>query len=90
MADHQHVQMLVDGVDGEWPRRVRARWQHVRFAADFDDVRRMPAARAFAVKSMNRPAFECPDRILDKARLIQCVRVNRDLHVELIGDIEAG
>ena len=34
MADHQHVQMLVHGVDRERPRRVGGGRQHVRLAGE--------------------------------------------------------
>ena len=34
MTDHQHVEMLVDGVDRERPRRIGRRRQDVRLAAN--------------------------------------------------------
>jgi hypothetical protein len=30
MTDHEHVQMLVEGVDGERPRGIGGTWQHVQ------------------------------------------------------------
>ena len=85
MADHQHVQMLVDGVDSKRARRVGRRGQYVGFAADADDVGGVSAAGTFRVKRMDRPALEGPDRIVDIAGLVQRVRVDRDLHVEFVG-----
>jgi hypothetical protein len=49
MTHHQHVEMLVDGVDRVRPRRVRGTRQHIRLAAYANNVRRVSAASAFAV-----------------------------------------
>ena len=89
MADHQHVEMLVDGVDGVRPRRVRRGGQHVVGAARFDDVRRVAAAGAFRVIRVDRAAAERRERRLDEARLVQRVGVDRDLHVVALRDVEA-
>ena len=45
VADHEHVEVLVERVHGVRPGRVRRRRQHVRVRGDRDDVRRVPAAR---------------------------------------------
>ena len=86
MADHQHVEMLVERVDGVGPRGIGGTGQHVRLAADADDVRRMAAAGAFGVIGVNRAAFERRDRRLDEARFVERVGVDRHLHVVLLGD----
>ena len=39
MADHQHVEMLVERVDGVGTRRIGGTGQHVGFAADAEDIR---------------------------------------------------
>ena len=49
----------------------------------------MTAARAFGMKRVNGSAIYCRDRVLDKARFIQCVRVDHGLHIELISDRQA-
>ena len=81
VADHQHVEMLVERVHRVRPRRVGRARQHVRLAADPDDVRRVAAAGAFGVVRVNRAALERRDRIVDVARLVQRVGVDRDLDV---------
>ena len=48
MADHQHVEMLVKGIDGVRAGGVGGTGQDVWLAANADNVRRMAAARAFA------------------------------------------
>ena len=88
VAHHQHVQMLGDRVDRIGPRRIGGRRQHVRFAADFDDVRRMAAAGAFGVEGVDGAAFESLDRVLDETRFVQRVGVDGDLHVHRIGHRE--
>ena len=86
MADHEHVQMLVDGVDGERPGRVGAGRQHVRQAGDADDVGRMAAAGAFGVVGVDGAAGDGGDGVFDEARLVERVGVDGDLDVEVVGD----
>ena len=50
----------------------------------------MPAARALGVIRVDRPAAERADRVLDEARLVERVRVDRDLDVALLRHREAG
>ena len=62
VAHHQHVEVLVDRVDGVRPRRVGRRRQHVRLAARLDDVGRVAAAGAFGVVGVDRAALERRER----------------------------
>ncbi len=72
------------------PRRVRRRRQHVRRSPQaLDDVRCVPAAGAFRVIGVDRAPFERRDCRLDEARLVERVRVNRDLHVVALGHVQA-
>jgi hypothetical protein len=66
VAHHQHVQMLVDGVARERPRRIGRGRQHVFQAGDLDDIRRMAAAGAFGMEGVDGAALERLHRILDK------------------------
>ena len=68
------------------PRRVGRARQHVRLAAHLDDVGRVAAAGALGVVGVNRPALERRDRVVDVARLVQRVGVDRDLDVVRVGD----
>ena len=88
MAHHQHVQVLIDGVDRIRPRRIGRRWQHVGLAAGLDDVGCVAAARAFGVIGMDRPATNRLERRFDEARLVQRVGVNCHLHIHAIGDLQ--
>src|SRR5882757_3591353 len=46
----------------------------------------MTASGAFGVEGMDGAALERRNRILDEARFVQRVGVDRDLNVELVGD----
>ena len=71
------------------PRRVGAARQHVRLAADADDVRGVPAAGALRVVGVDRAAGDRREAVVDVARLVQRVGVDRDLDVLCVGDAEA-
>jgi hypothetical protein len=53
VTDHQHVQVFVDGINRERPSRVGRTGQHVRYAADLDNIRCMSTARAFSMVDHN-------------------------------------
>ena len=86
MAHHQHVQVLVQRIPGERHRRIGGRREHVRLAAEADDVGRVSTAGPFRMVGVNRAPANGGDRVLDEARFVQRVGVNRNLDVELVGD----
>jgi len=47
MADHEHVEVLVYGVDGERAGGIGGGGKDVELATDFDDVRSVSTAGAF-------------------------------------------
>ena len=49
----------------------------------------MPAPGALGMERMNSSAFERRDRVLDKAAFVQCVGMQHDLDVMVVGDGEA-
>ena len=53
MADHQHVEMLLERVHGVGPRRVGRGRDDVRQARDLDDVGRVAAAGALGVEGVD-------------------------------------
>ncbi len=86
VTDHQHVQMLVDGI-----YRIRTRG-FVDEGSTFgspqapDDVRTCRcAARRFGVIGVDRAALEGREGVLDEARFVQRIRMDRDLHVQALG-----
>jgi len=90
VTDHEHVEVLVDGVDRVGARRVVRGGQHVGLAARADDVRRVAAAGALGVVRVDRAALERRQRVLEEARLVERVGVDGHLHVELVGHGKAG
>ena len=90
VADHQHVEMLVDRVDRVGARRIGRRRQHVRRAGRLDDVRGVAAARALGVIGVDRASGDRRERGLDEARFVERVGVDRDLDVEFVGDAQRG
>ncbi len=89
MADHQHVEVLVERVDGVRPRRVGGTRQHVGMGGDRDDVGRVPAAGALGVIRVDRPPFDGGEGVLDEAHLVEGVGVDVHLDAGLVGDGEA-
>ena len=89
MADHQHVEMLIERVDGEGARGIGAGGQHVWQAADFYNIGRMPAARAFSMEGVNRAALERGDRVFHEAGFVQRVGVDHHLNVVNVGHAQA-
>ena len=66
VADHEHVEMLVDGVDGKGARGVGGGGEDVGLAADADDVGRVAAASALGVKGVDGAPFEGADGVVDE------------------------
>jgi len=71
VAHHQHVEVLVEGVDRVRPRRVRRGRKHVGVAGDRDDVGRMTAARTLRVVRVDPPSGNGSNGVLDEASLIE-------------------
>src|SRR3954468_1637971 len=89
VADHQHVEMLVDGVDRVRPRRVGGRWQYVGLPAGLDDVGRVPAASAFGVVSVDSTSLESGQGRFYETGLVQRIGMDGNLHVHFVRDGEA-
>ncbi len=90
MADHHHVEVLVERVHGERVRRVGRGRQAVRLAGDSDDVRRVAAAGALRVVGVDRAAADRRHRVLVEAGLVERVGVDLHLHVELVAGAQRG
>src|SRR5580700_7772557 len=84
MGDHHHIEGFIKRIYSVWSRWSRRRWNDVWFAADFNNVRGMSAARPFRVKRVNGPPLECSDRIFDETAFVERVRMDKNLHVHVI------
>src|SRR6516225_2806765 len=60
----------------------------MRQTGDTDDVRRMPAARAFGVIGVDRAVGDGRNRILDKSRFVERVGVDGHLNVVAVSYTE--
>src|SRR4051812_9335498 len=89
VANHEHVQMLIDGVYREWACWVGRGGEHVRFSRNSDNVRCMSSAGTFGMEGMNGAAFEGSNGILDKSGFVQGVGMNSNLNVQLVCDAQA-
>ena len=88
MTDHEHVEVFVNGIHGKRHAWIGGGRQDVRFPADADNVGGMAASRSFGMKGMNRASAECANAVVYKARLVQRVRVNGDLYVVFVRNVE--
>lgn len=84
VADHEHVQVLVEGVARVGPRGVGRAGQDVGLLHDADDVGGVAATGTFSVISVDRSVLEGGDGGLDEPGFVERVRVNETLDVELI------
>src|SRR5208282_744018 len=66
MADHEHVEMLIQRVRGVGARRVGGAGQHVGQAGNLDDVRRVAATGALGVEGVDGAALEGGDGVFHK------------------------
>mmetsp|Transcript_27196 Transcript_27196/g.56243 ORF Transcript_27196/g.56243 Transcript_27196/m.56243 type:complete len:751 (+) Transcript_27196:184-2436(+) len=90
VADHQHVEMLVHGVDGKGPRGVRRAGKDVGFLDDLDDVGGVATAGTLRVVGVDGPSLHCGDAVVDESALVERVGVDRHGNVVLVGKSEAG
>ena len=81
VADHEHVEVLIQRIHREGAGGVGRRRQHVRLAANLQDVRGVAAAGTLGVEGVDGAAAKGRDRVFDEPRLVECVGVNGYLHV---------
>ena len=84
VADHQHVEVLIDRVDRVWHGRVGRGRKHVGLRADGHNVRGVAAAGALAVVGVDGASLHCRDGIGDVARFVQRVRMDCDRAVIVV------
>src|SRR5215510_9181243 len=86
MRDHHHIESFIQRIHRVRPSWSRGGWNDVGFAADFNDIRGMSAARSFRVKRVNGSALEGRDCVLDETAFVERVGMNKDLHVHVVCD----
>ena len=90
VADHDHVEVLVEGVDRVGVGRIGRRGQAVHLPGHRDDVGRVAAAGALGVVHVDGAAVDRRQRVLQEARLVERVGVQLHLEVHLVGHRQAG
>ena len=70
MADHEHIQMFVDGIYRVGARWVSAGRQDIGFTASLDDVGRMTTTSPFGMVSVNGASFESGDGIFHETGFV--------------------
>ena len=89
VADHEHVEMLVDRVHREGPRRVGGRRQHIRQPGDLHDVGRMAAPCPLDMVHVDGAALAGSNRVLAIAELVDGVGVQVHGEIIAVGSDEA-
>ncbi len=90
MANHEHIEVLIKGIEGVGAGWVRRRGQHRGIAADPQNIRCMTTARPFGVVGVNGAVFEGGNGSFDKARFVEGIGVDSNGNVVLVGNAEAG
>ncbi len=90
VADHDHVQVLVERVHGVGVGRVGRGGDAVAFASDADDVRRVSAACTLSVVHVDGAVADGRQRVFEKTGFIERVGVQLDLKIVFVGDFQAG
>ena len=57
VANHQHVQVLINGVSSEWPGWIGWWWNYIRFRAHFNYIRGMATACTLRVIGVDSSAL---------------------------------
>ena len=89
VANHQHIEMLVDGIDRVGHGRVGRAGQDIGQAGRLDDVRGVATASTFGMEGVDGAALEGAQRGFDEARFVERVGVDGDLDVHLVGHRQA-
>ena len=81
MADHRHVQMLIESIHRKWISGVGRRREAVFYSSNPDYVRGMSASSTFRMIHMNcAPVYGCQG-IFQKTTFVQ--RIGMQLHLEI-------
>ena len=75
MADHEHIEVLVEGVACVWASWIGRRRQDVRVFDDRYDIWSVAASSSFSMIGMNGSVLESGNRGLDEAGFIEGIGV---------------
>jgi len=86
VGHHDHIEGLFERVRGVRACRARRSRNDVCETTDLNNVRCVASAGAFGMERVNGSAFECGNRVFDKAAFVQRIGVDQDLDVHVVGD----
>src|SRR5688572_11414775 len=89
MTHHEHIEMLIDGIQGIGTGWICGTGKDIRFATYPDDVRRVTATRSLRVISVDGASANGLQSRFHEPRLVECIRMNGDLDVKLIRHAQA-
>ena len=85
VAEHDHVEVLGNGVHPVGERGIRGRGEDVVVAGELQDIRCVPAPAPLDMEGVDRPASSDGDGVGNRQGLVQAVGMQCHLHVEFIG-----
>src|SRR5258708_3485114 len=89
MTNHEHIQVLVQRVDGVGPGWIGRAGKNIWFAANPDNVWRMSSAGAFGMIAVYSASFDRRDGRIHETRFVECVGMDGCLDIMFVGDAEA-
>mmetsp|Transcript_19164 Transcript_19164/g.47716 ORF Transcript_19164/g.47716 Transcript_19164/m.47716 type:complete len:242 (-) Transcript_19164:161-886(-) len=90
VTNHEHVKMLVHGVDGKWTCGVGRRWKYVGLLHNFNNIGSVSTACSFCVVGVDGSSLHGRNTVVDKATLVECVGVDGNRDIVLIGKAQTG
>ena len=88
VANHQHIEMLIERILRKWHCRICRGRKHIRSGSCADDIRGMTATCALGMIGVDCSPINRSERILNASTLVQRIRMNCDLNIILVCDIE--
>ena len=86
VANHEHVEVFVYGIDGVGACGVGGGGQYIGFSAQAHNVGCMTATSAFGVVGVNGAPFEGRRRLFYKSRFVEGVGMDGNLNVVVFGN----
>ena len=83
VADHQHIEMFIDGIDRIGQGRVGGGGQNIRVRTGGNNIRRVAATGPFRVEGMDGAPADGRQRVFDETGFVQRVAVQRHLNIHL-------
>ncbi|MCY1244665.1 hypothetical protein D3C80_1008680 [compost metagenome] len=87
MADHQHIQMLIHGIDRIGTGRVCRRGKYIFFTRCCDNIRCVPSTSTLCMEAVNSPALHRCEGVFYKTAFVKCIAMESNLNVFFVSNI---